>query len=117
MSYRIEPTTQAFADVERIYDWLSQRSADGATRWYEPFRDATERLKHFPASCALAARASYLARHVEGEVSPWSILQIRARLRPPAYPIRPGRAAIRRGLVLTLPYGSYPRSSSRRSGQ
>ena len=45
MSYRIEPTAQALADIERIFDWLSTRSLDGAARWYASFWDATERLK------------------------------------------------------------------------
>jgi plasmid stabilization system protein ParE len=45
MSYRIEPTGQALADIEQILDWLSNRSLDGATRWYESFWDATERRK------------------------------------------------------------------------
>ena len=35
MSYRVEPTAQALADIERIFDWLSTRSVDGASRWYD----------------------------------------------------------------------------------
>jgi plasmid stabilization system protein ParE len=64
MTYRIEPTAQAVGDIERIFDWLSARSLDGATRWYESFWDATERLEHFPRSCALAAESSKLPEEV-----------------------------------------------------
>jgi plasmid stabilization system protein ParE len=54
MSYRIQPSAQAEADIDRIFHWLSQRSPDGAARWYESFWDATQRLKNFPQSCSLA---------------------------------------------------------------
>jgi plasmid stabilization system protein ParE len=59
MSYRIEPSARALADIERIFDWISHRSPDGAARWYESFWEATERLKQFPTSCALAAESHH----------------------------------------------------------
>jgi plasmid stabilization system protein ParE len=43
MSYRIKPSAQAEAEIDRIFHWLSQRSPEGAARWYESFWDATER--------------------------------------------------------------------------
>jgi toxin ParE1/3/4 len=64
MSYRIEPTGQALADIEQIFHWLSNRSVDGAARWYESFWDATERLKQFPRSCAIAAESSRFPEEV-----------------------------------------------------
>ena len=57
MSYRIQPSAQAEADIAHIFDWLSKRSPDGASRWYEAFWDATEQLKKHPLSCALAPEA------------------------------------------------------------
>jgi plasmid stabilization system protein ParE len=54
MSYRIKLTAQAEADINRIYDELSMRSAEGAARWYESFWDAVERLKTNPFTCGLA---------------------------------------------------------------
>jgi plasmid stabilization system protein ParE len=57
MSFRIEPSAQAISDIERIFAWLLERSPDGAARWYESFWEATERLKQFPSSCALAAES------------------------------------------------------------
>ena len=47
MSYRIQPSAQAEEDIERIFDWLSKRSPDGAARWYESFWDGTPKTMHF----------------------------------------------------------------------
>ena len=44
MNYRIQPSAQAEADIDRIFNWLSERSPDGAAGWYESFWDATEPL-------------------------------------------------------------------------
>jgi plasmid stabilization system protein ParE len=54
MTYRVQLTAQAEADIDRIFLWLSERSLDGAWRWYEAFWESTERLKSFPFSCGLA---------------------------------------------------------------
>ncbi len=54
MTYRVQPTAQAEADIDRIFAWLSERSPDGARRWYDSFWDAAERLKTMPLACALA---------------------------------------------------------------
>jgi len=54
MNYRVELTAQAEVDINRIYAWLSQRSQEGATRWYESFWNSADRLKTFPLSCGLA---------------------------------------------------------------
>jgi plasmid stabilization system protein ParE len=54
MTYRVEPTAQAEADIDRIFAWLSERSHEGARRWYESFWESAERLETFPLSCGLA---------------------------------------------------------------
>jgi plasmid stabilization system protein ParE len=54
MTYRVQPTAQAEAEIERIYRWLYERSADGASRWYEAFLKSAKRLESSPLSCALA---------------------------------------------------------------
>lgn len=54
MTYRVEPTAQAEADIDRIFAWLSERSPEGARRWYESFWDSIERLRTMPLSCGLA---------------------------------------------------------------
>lgn len=57
MSYRIQPSAQAEADIDRIFNWLFERSPQGAARWYESFWDTAERLREFPHSCTLATEA------------------------------------------------------------
>jgi plasmid stabilization system protein ParE len=54
MTYRVELTGQAEADIDRIFVWLSERSPEGARRWYESFRVATDRLTTAPHARALA---------------------------------------------------------------
>jgi len=54
MTYRVHLTAQAEADIDRIFDWLFQRSPEGARRWYEAFWESAERLKSNPLSSALA---------------------------------------------------------------
>ena len=44
MTYRVQLTAQAKADIDRIFDWLFQRSPEGARRWYEAFWESAEWL-------------------------------------------------------------------------
>jgi plasmid stabilization system protein ParE len=64
MTYRVEPTAQAEADIDRIFAWLSERSPEGARRWYESFWDSAERLKTMPLSCGLAPESGDFAEEV-----------------------------------------------------
>lgn len=57
MNYRIELSARSESDLGRIFQWLSERSPEGAARWYESFWDATERLKRFPLVCDIAAES------------------------------------------------------------
>ena len=54
MSYNIVLTARAEADLDRIYERLSQGIAKGAARWYQSFWRAVERLKTHPFSFVLA---------------------------------------------------------------
>ena len=55
MTYRIRPTAQAEADVERLYNSLAERRGEEAARgWYESYTEAVERLVTMPLSCGLA---------------------------------------------------------------
>jgi plasmid stabilization system protein ParE len=55
MSYRLRPTPQAEADIERLYASLvERRGEDAARQWYESYTGAVERLLTMPLSCALA---------------------------------------------------------------
>ncbi len=54
MTYRVEPTAQAEADIDRIFDWIFERSPEGARRWYEAFCKSAARLESNPLSCGIA---------------------------------------------------------------
>ena len=58
MIYRVDLTARAEADIERIFAWLSERSQEGADRWYESFWNSAERLKTFPSACGLAPESA-----------------------------------------------------------
>jgi plasmid stabilization system protein ParE len=57
MTYRVELTTRAETDIDRIFACLSEHSQEGAERWYESFWNSAERLKTFPSSCGAAAES------------------------------------------------------------
>lgn len=55
MSYRVQPTPQAEADIERLFNSLVERRGEGVAReWYEAYVEAVERLITMPLSCGLA---------------------------------------------------------------
>lgn len=55
MSYRVRPTPEAEADVERLYRSLAERRGDDvALEWYECYVEATARLVTMPLSCGPA---------------------------------------------------------------
>lgn len=55
MTYRLLLLRRAERDLESIFTWIEQRSADGATRWLRSFRDAVENVVRFPDGCSLAS--------------------------------------------------------------
>jgi plasmid stabilization system protein ParE len=54
MTYRVELSARAEADMARIHGRLAERSPEGAARWYEAFWDAVARLQLNPFACGLA---------------------------------------------------------------
>jgi plasmid stabilization system protein ParE len=44
----------AQSDVDRIFDWIKDRSPEGAVRWYDAFLAAAETLAVNPEICGLA---------------------------------------------------------------
>lgn len=54
MTYRVVILRRAANDVQEIYDWLAQRSADGARSWYRAWNDALDRLERRPERFGLA---------------------------------------------------------------
>jgi hypothetical protein len=65
MSFRVELTDGAFADLDRRMDWLTKRSsAHAADRLSAQFYESLSRLEANPFSCGLA----YENRHFAHEV-------------------------------------------------
>jgi len=44
MSRKVDLTHRARRDVEEIYEWIAERSHEGAKRWYAAFLEALEGL-------------------------------------------------------------------------
>jgi plasmid stabilization system protein ParE len=60
MTYRVEVTAQAEAEMDEAYQWIADRSPARATRWYRGLRTAIESLADYPRRCALAPESEYL---------------------------------------------------------
>ena len=54
MSYRVVVLARARLDVDMIYDWIADRSIEGAQRWWEQFEKATATLEANPFMAPLA---------------------------------------------------------------
>jgi plasmid stabilization system protein ParE len=55
MSFRVELTEGAYADLDRLMDWLAQRSSPAAANQFSArFYEALPRLESNPFSCGLA---------------------------------------------------------------
>jgi plasmid stabilization system protein ParE len=64
MIYRVELTARAEADIDRIFAWLSERSQEGADRWYESFWNSAARLKTLPHASGFAPESGALNKEV-----------------------------------------------------
>jgi plasmid stabilization system protein ParE len=65
MSFRVELTAGAYADLDRLMTWLEERSSsDAADRFTARFSMALDRLESRPFSCGLA----YENRHFPQEL-------------------------------------------------
>jgi plasmid stabilization system protein ParE len=67
MSYRVVVLARARLDVARIYDWIADRSTDGAQRWFDQFEKATATLGTNPFIAPLAPESGSLGievRHI-----------------------------------------------------
>lgn len=54
MNYRVIVLARARLDVDAIYDWIADRSVDGAQRWLKQFETATATLETNPFIAPLA---------------------------------------------------------------
>lgn len=57
MSRTLRILTLARADIDRIYDWLAERSPAGAASWYDALVAETERILDRPESCGVIPEA------------------------------------------------------------
>ena len=57
MAYTIRLLPRAEFDAQQIYDWIKERSPDGARHWWLAFEEACNRLEQHPLSHALAPEA------------------------------------------------------------
>jgi hypothetical protein len=65
MSFRVELTAGAYADLERLMAWLEERlSAAAADRLSARFYKALDRLESRPFSCGLAYENRYFPQEV-----------------------------------------------------
>jgi toxin ParE1/3/4 len=67
MTYRVVILARARQDVEQIYDWIAQRSPDGAQRWLDRFGQATGTLETNPFLGPLAPESKFFdieIRHI-----------------------------------------------------
>jgi plasmid stabilization system protein ParE len=64
MPYTVRLLPRADFDAQQIYDWINERSPDGAMRWSQAFLDACEMLAHHPTSYGLAPEAQLIGRDI-----------------------------------------------------
>ena len=60
MTYRIEISPTAMADVEGIFLWMKGDSIDQAHRWVRGCYEIMLTLENFPNRCPLAIESQYL---------------------------------------------------------
>ena len=64
MKYQVIVLSRAQQDIQRIYEWIAQRSASGAARWFNRFTDALATLSENPKSCGLAPENEFVDQEI-----------------------------------------------------
>jgi len=64
MTYRLRILPRAEADIEHIFQWLQQRSRQGAAHWYTVFHEAAARLVTNPLGYELARENEFVAHEI-----------------------------------------------------
>ena len=54
MTFKLVMQRRARRDVDQIYEWIAERSRDGAGRWYLAFHAGCQRILDAPESFSLA---------------------------------------------------------------
>jgi plasmid stabilization system protein ParE len=58
MTFEVQLSPQALADVEAAYLWMRERSETGAARWYNRLMDSIDSLAELPERYGLAREAA-----------------------------------------------------------
>jgi plasmid stabilization system protein ParE len=64
MRYTVRTLPRAEFDAQQIYEWIRERSPDGARSWWLAFEHACETLERDPNSYALAPEAEVTGREL-----------------------------------------------------
>jgi toxin ParE1/3/4 len=64
MAFTVRTLSRAKNDAQQIYNWINDRSPEGALRWWTAFRDACRSLEQFPDQNSLAVEAEQSDRDV-----------------------------------------------------
>lgn len=64
MPYTILVLPEAQQDADRAFEWIEQRSSEGARRWYAEFLATLESLKENPQRCARAPEDALVAAEI-----------------------------------------------------
>jgi plasmid stabilization system protein ParE len=64
MAYTVRTLSRAEFDTQQIFNWLEERSPEGALRWWIAFLDACQSLKTQPERNASAPEARQCDRDV-----------------------------------------------------
>jgi plasmid stabilization system protein ParE len=67
-AYRLEVTRRAEADADAIFDWIAQRSQEGAAKWHFAMLSALHSLTETPFSHSIAPEDELLAREIRQAV-------------------------------------------------
>jgi plasmid stabilization system protein ParE len=64
MAYTVRTLSRAKNDAQQIYNWIKDRSPEGAIRWWAAFRDACRSLEQSPERNSLAVEAEQSDRDI-----------------------------------------------------
>ena len=64
MTRRLIILPKAEQDVQAIFDYIRERSSDGADRWFRAFLDAATKVLSFPEAYSLAPEDEIVQREI-----------------------------------------------------
>jgi len=64
MTYSVSILLRARQDVQQIFDWLADRSEQGAQSWFESFERSVSTLSKNPFLAAIAPENDYCEREI-----------------------------------------------------